>query len=69
MKNRPKTKHPARQREKNFYKAGIIERLRESFDYCIAKLGVTTEDQMKRQFQVGWFQRPEASGGQILLGM
>jgi len=53
LKNRPKTKHPARQREKNFYKAAIIERVRESFDYCIAKLGVTTEDQLKRQFQVG----------------
>jgi len=62
-------KTPAPPAPKNFDKAAIIERLGESFDYCIAKLGVITEDQLKRQFQVGWFQRPEASGSQILLGM
>jgi uncharacterized damage-inducible protein DinB len=62
-------KTPGPPAPKNFDKAAIIERLGESFDYCIAKLGVITDDQLKKQFQVGWFQRPAASGSQILLGM
>jgi len=62
-------KSPAPAAPKQWTKATIIDRLRESFDYCIGKLGTITEEQLKRQFQVGWYQRPEASGSQILLGM
>jgi uncharacterized damage-inducible protein DinB len=50
-------------------KVAIIDSMRESFDYCIGKLGNITEEQFKKQFQVGWYQRPAASGSQILLGM
>ncbi len=54
---------------KEWSKAVIIDRLRDSFDYCIAKLATITDDQLKKQYQVGWFERPAASGSQILLGM
>jgi len=50
-------------------KTAVINRLRESFDYCIGKLGTITDEQFKKRFQVGWYERPEASGAQILLGM
>jgi uncharacterized damage-inducible protein DinB len=50
-------------------KASIIDRLRDSFDYCIDKLGTITDEQLKKQYPVGWYERPDASGSQILLGM
>jgi hypothetical protein len=39
-----------------------------AFDYCIDTLGTITEEQLK-QYPVDWYQRPAASGSQILLGM
>ena len=62
-------KTPAPAVPKQWSKATIIDRLRESFDYCIGKLGTITEEQLKKPFQVDWYQRPTASGAQILLGM
>ncbi len=62
-------KAPAPAMPKEVNKAVIIERLRDSFDYCIGKLEIITDDQVKRQYPVDWFERPEASGSQILLGM
>jgi uncharacterized damage-inducible protein DinB len=50
-------------------KAAIVDRLRESFDYCIAKLGTISDDQLKKQYQGAWYERPAASGSRILLGM
>jgi uncharacterized damage-inducible protein DinB len=62
-----KTHAPAMPKE--LTKAAIIDRLRESFDYCIAKLGTITDEQLKKEYPVGWYERPAASGSQILLGM
>jgi uncharacterized damage-inducible protein DinB len=62
-------KTPAPAMPKEVTKASIIDRLRDSFDYCIAKLGSITDEQLKKQYPVGWYERPDASGSQILLGM
>jgi len=62
-------KAPAPAAPKQWTKTTIIDRLRESFDYCIGKLGTITEEQFKKPFQVDWYQRPTASGAQVLLGM
>ncbi len=62
-----KTPAPALPKEVN--KAVIVDRLRDSFDYCIARLATITDEQLKKQYPVDWFQRPTASGSQILLGM
>ncbi len=62
-------KSPAPATPKQWTKATIIDQLRDSFDYCIGKLGTITEEQFKKQFQVDWYQRPKATGAQILLGM
>lgn len=62
-------KSPAPAAPKQWTKVTIIDRLRESFDYCIVKLGTITEEQFKKQFQVDWYERPRTSGAQILLGM
>ena len=62
-------KTPTPASPKQWTKATIVDRLRESFDYCIGKLGTITEEQLKKPFQVDWYQRPTASGAQVLLGM
>jgi len=62
-----KTPPPAAPKEWN--KAVIVDWVRASFDYCIETLGTITEEQLKKQYPVDWYQRPAASGSQILLGM
>jgi uncharacterized damage-inducible protein DinB len=62
-----KTAAPAQPKEWN--KAAIIDWLRASFDYCIETLGTINDEQLKKQYQVDWYERPSASGSQILLGM
>jgi len=62
-----KTAAPAMPKEVN--KAVIVDRLRDSFDYCIGRLNTLTDEQLKKRFTVDWFERPAASGSQILLGM
>lgn len=54
---------------KQWNKEAIIARMRDSFDYCIAKLATISDDQLKAEYQVDWFERPKTTGGQILLGM
>jgi uncharacterized damage-inducible protein DinB len=62
-------KSPAPPAPNKVNKETIIAALRESFDYCIQKLSTISEEQLKKQFEVGWFDRPNATGSQILLGM
>ena len=50
-------------------KTMIIDRLRDSFDYCARKLQLISDEQLKKQYPVDWYQRPSASGSQVLLGM
>jgi uncharacterized damage-inducible protein DinB len=53
---------------KDWNKPAILARLRDSFDYCILKLATITEDELKKQYEVGWFERPNTTGSQIVLG-
>jgi uncharacterized damage-inducible protein DinB len=62
-------KTPAPPAPKQWNKEAIIERMRASFDYCIEKLGAITEEQLKQQYQVDWYECPKTTGSQILVGM
>ncbi len=62
-------KLPAPPAPKQWNKDLIVDWLRASFDYSIAMLGTVTDEQLTKQYPVGWFERPSASGSQILLGM
>jgi len=62
-------KSPAPAAPKEWNKEAIVARLGDSFDYCIQKLGTISEEQLRGQYEVGWFERPKATGSQILLGM
>ena len=62
-------KMPAPPAPKQWNKELIIEWLGGSFDYSIGMLGAITDEQLKKQYPVDWFERPSASGSQILLGM
>lgn len=50
-------------------KAIILDLLRQSFDYCIGLLPSLTAEQMNTRYKVDWYQRPEVSGRQLVLGM
>jgi uncharacterized damage-inducible protein DinB len=62
-------KTPAPPAPKQWNKASIIEHMRHSFDYCIEKMAAITDAQLKAQYQVDWYERPQTTGSQILLGM
>jgi uncharacterized damage-inducible protein DinB len=55
--------------QKLWTKATILDALRQSFDYCIATLETVSEDKLHKMYEVGWFQRPQVTGSQLLLGM
>jgi uncharacterized damage-inducible protein DinB len=50
-------------------KAVILDILRQSFDYCIGQLPKFTAAQLNASYKVDWYQRPEVSGRQLILGM
>ncbi|HLJ48276.1 MAG TPA: DinB family protein [Bryobacteraceae bacterium] len=50
-------------------KAIAMDLLRKSFDYCIGQLGKFTPEQLARTYKLDWYERPEATGREILLGM
>jgi len=43
--------------------------LAESFDFCIALLDQFTPAQMDKLYKVDWYERPEVTGRQLVLGM
>ena len=50
-------------------KEAVKKLLVESFDFCSAQLGEFTPAQMDKLYQVDWYERPEVTGRQLILGM
>ena len=47
----------------------ILDALGQSFDFCIAQIAKLTPDQLAKSFKTDWFERPDATGRQIILAM
>src|SRR5579859_4492075 len=47
----------------------ILDALSQSFDFCIAQMAKLTPEQLAKTFKTDWFERPEATGRQIVLAM
>lgn len=47
----------------------IIRYLRQSFDFCIARIPQLSERQLDTPYKVDWYNKPAASGREILLAM
>ena len=43
--------------------------LADSFDFCIAQLDAFTPAQMEKLYKVGWYERSEVTGRELVLGM
>ena len=43
--------------------------LTDSFDYCIGLLSKFTPEQMNKLYKVDWYERPEVTGRELVLGM
>ena len=46
-----------------------MDMLRQSFDFCIAQLSKLTPEQLGKSYKVDWFERPNATGRQMVLAM
>jgi uncharacterized damage-inducible protein DinB len=46
-----------------------MDLLRQSFDFCIAQLAKLTPEQLAKSYKVDWFERPNATGRQVVLAM
>ena len=54
---------------KDSAKAFVMKLVAQSFDFCIAQLDAFTPEQLGRLYKVDWYERPEVSGRQLVLGM
>ena len=54
---------------KDSAKEFVIQLLAQSFDFCIAQLHAITPQQLTRSYKVDWYERPEVTGRELLLGM
>ena len=50
-------------------KETALRLLKQSFDFCIDLLPKFTPEQLDRMYKVDWYQRPEVTGRQLILGM
>ena len=46
-----------------------MDLLRKSFDYCISQLPKFTSAQLTKAYSVDWYEKPEATGREIVLAM
>ena len=58
-----------RQLDKAKAKEQAIQMLTKSFDFCIDQLAKFTPEQIEKSFKVDWYERPEVTGRQLVLGM
>ena len=50
-------------------KATAIRLLTDSFDFCIGRLGALTPEQLHKSYKVDWYERPQITGEELVLGM
>ena len=46
-----------------------MDLLRQSFDFCIARLSKLAQEQLAKSYKVDWFERQNATGRQVALAM
>ena len=54
---------------KDSAKQFVMKLLAQSFDFCIAQLDALTPEKLEALYKVDWFERPEVTGRQLVLGM
>lgn len=54
---------------KDSAKEFVIKLLGQSFDFCIAQLDAFTPEQLTRLYKVDWYERPQVTGRELVLGM
>jgi len=47
----------------------VVKAVAQSFDYCISQLDVLTPEKLNQTYKVDWYERPEVTGRQLVLGM
>lgn len=60
---------PLALQQKAMTKAAVITLLTKSFDFCIEQLKKFTPEQMAQRYKVDWYEEPEVTGRQLVLGM
>lgn len=54
---------------KDSAKQFVTNLLTQSFDYCIAQLDTLTSAKLDQSYKVDWYERPQVTGRQMVLGM
>ena len=54
---------------KDSAKEFVMKLLAQSFDYCIAQLDAFPPERLERLYKVDWYERPDVTGRQLVLGM
>ena len=54
---------------KDSAKEFVMKLLAQSFDFCIVELDAFTPEKLGQRYKVDWYERPEVSGRQLVLGM